>query len=215
MADLSLTGGGDNGYGQIGNGDASHHSYGDISGDIVIDANGNITYTNGTGIHSQANIGNFTGQGTVSGSVSGAHPPPDQDGQHDVTKDPTTVGTIVTTTNNNQNNPPPITTINTVVVTVVDDNPGATPLSVHIEQLPPGPLASLDDSSGAEKPTGSDTATVVIADALDGSKKQATTQAILGGMLKQTNPTDAAHTVHPVPPADQDFSSWGNEALWQ
>jgi hypothetical protein len=34
-------------------------------------------------------------------------------------------------------------------------------------------------------------------------------------MLSQTTPTAAGHAVYAIPPADQDFSSWGNEALWQ
>ncbi len=132
-----------------------------------------------------------------------------------MTSDPTTVGTIVTSTNNQNNQPPPITTINTVVVNTADEGPTATTLTAHIEPPAPGPLATLEGGNGDEKPSGSDSATVVIADSLDGAKKQATTTAILGGMLKQTTPTDPAHSLHGVPPADQDFSSWGNEALWQ
>ena len=90
VTDLSLTGGnaGANAYALIGNGDASHHSVGNISGDIVIDANGQITYTDGTAPHSRGTIGNFTGQGTVTGTITGAQPP------SDVTTDPVVIGNI-------------------------------------------------------------------------------------------------------------------------
>jgi hypothetical protein len=55
----------------------------------------------------------------------------------------------------------------------------------------------------------------VIADSLDGSKKPTASQTIIVGVLTQTGSTGFGQTVHGVPPADQDFSSWGNEALWQ
>jgi hypothetical protein len=210
-----LQGGGPNGFALIGNGDASHNSIANISGNIVILANGNIVYTNGVGPNANATIGNFTGQGTVSGTLTGAHPPSD----HDVNNDPSTLGTIVTNTaNNNPNGNNPIVTINTIVVTGPEGNGGATGLSAHIESNapPPGPLAQLDDKGAdSSTPNSSDGATVVIADSLDGGKKAGITQTILAGMLSQTNPASPGHTVHAIPPADQDFSSWGNEALWQ
>ncbi len=86
----------------------------------------------------------------------------------------------------------------------------------HIENnATPGPLASLDDKNAESTSNTADSATVVIADSLDGAKKAGATQTILAGMLSQTNPAAAGHTVHAIPPSDQDFSSWGNEALWQ
>ncbi len=215
VADLSLTGGGNNGYSLIGNGDATHTGFGNISGNLTIDANGNIVYTPGTGTNSQATIGNFTGEGSTSGALTGANPPPDGS----VTGDPGTIGVVVTTTagNGQQNGTPPITTINTVVVTPASGDTAPTTLTAHLEPTtPPGPLASLD-TKGADssQPNASDSATVVIADSLDGGKKPSTSQTILAGMLKQVSPTNASNTVHAIPPADQDFSSWGNEALWQ
>ncbi|HJW40873.1 MAG TPA: hypothetical protein VJ476_06560, partial [Rhizomicrobium sp.] len=213
VTDLALTGGpGANGFSLIGNGDASLNSDGNISGNIQIDANGNITYTTGSGLGSQAAIGNFTGQGTVSGTIEGVTTP------SEFGNDPGTIGVVVTNTaNNNANGYNPITTINSVVVTGQEPEGGAATLSAHIEDnTPPGPLASLDDrNADSVSPNTSDSATVVIADSLDGAKKQAATQTILAGMLTQTAPTGGANSVHAIPPADQDFSSWGNEALWQ
>ncbi|MEJ0027112.1 MAG: filamentous hemagglutinin N-terminal domain-containing protein [Rhizomicrobium sp.] len=213
VTDLALTGSGDNGFAQIGNGDASRNSYGNVSGNIVIDANGLITYTQGTGIHSPATIGNFTGTGTAGGSIAGASPP------SEITNDPSTIGVVVTTTANNRpNGDNPITTINTVVITEQDPNGGSAALVAHLEPTPPpppGPLASLDDKNAESGANASDGATVVIADSLDGAKRAGATQSILAGMLSQMNPAGAGRTVHGIPPADQDFSSWGNEALWQ
>lgn len=40
-------------------------------------------------------------------------------------------------------------------------------------------------------------------------------QALIGGYLTQVIPAHAGQTVHGIPPADQNFSIWGNEALWQ
>ncbi|MGZ5934512.1 MAG: hypothetical protein ACXWLV_07380 [Rhizomicrobium sp.] len=38
---------------------------------------------------------------------------------------------------------------------------------------------------------------------------------LIGGYLTQVMPAHAGHTVHGIPPGDQNFSSWGDEALWQ
>ncbi|MEI9995549.1 MAG: filamentous hemagglutinin N-terminal domain-containing protein [Rhizomicrobium sp.] len=216
VTDLALQGGGPNGYSQIGNGDLSLTGFGNISGDIVIDANGQITYQDGPGPHSTASIGNFTGQGTVSGTLSGATPPNEGGGGGDVHTDPVVIGVIVTNTaGNNPPGNPPITTIYTIVTTPTDeDNGGATAVTASLEAVKPGPLASLDDNGvDGATPYSADSATVVIADSLDGAKKPGSTLILLPGMLKQTGPGQGG--LHGVPPADQDFSSWGNEALWQ
>jgi filamentous hemagglutinin family protein len=218
VTDLAMTGNGANGYAVIGNGDVTQTSYGNVLGDITIDANGNITYTNGTGTHSTATIGNFTGHGTTSGTIDGATPPTNGGGGNP-NGNTATVGTIVATQANNNrpdgNNP--ITVINTVVITVQGENSGgATGLTVHIEPSTPGPLASLDSKSAdSEPPTSADSATVVIADSLDGAKQGNVNRTMVGGLLTQNNAPTGTHAVHAIPPADQDFSSWGNEALWQ
>jgi hypothetical protein len=73
VTDLLLAGSntGANGYSQIGNGDASLHSVGNITGDVAIDANGAITYIPGTAPGAGASIGDFTGFGTVSFTLTG------------------------------------------------------------------------------------------------------------------------------------------------
>ena len=209
VTDLAISGGngGANAFGQIGNGDASHNGIANISGDIVINANGQITYTQGSAPHSQATIGNFTGQGTVSGTLTGANPP------SDVTSNAAVIGVVV---NNTAGNDSPtdhgngITTIQTVVVP--EEGPSGNS-AVTLETATPGPLASLDsNSSDSESSHASDGATVVIADSLDGAKKSGST-TILPGVLKSSSASGSG--MHAVPPADQDFSSWGNEALWQ
>ena len=212
VTDLSLAAGngGPNAYSQIGNGDASHNATGNISGTIVIDANGQITYIAGSSAHSQATIGNFTGQGTVTVSLSGATPPPE------VTGNATVIGNIASNTANNGSNVNHVETIATVVIINTEQNSGGPSVVVaSLDTSKPGPLASLDDTGGdSSAPNSSDSATVVIADSLDGAKKAVGSQTILAGMLKQTMPSSGIAT-HGVPPADQDFSSWGNEALWQ
>jgi hypothetical protein len=221
VTDLVLTGNGDNAYAVIGNGDVTKNSYGNVSGNIFIDANGNITYTNGAGTNSFATIGNFTGHGTVSGTINGATPPDiDGDGGDkgagDINNNPATVGTVVSTQQQG-NQPLPITVVNTIVVTIEQGDDSTNGLSAAlVDDNPPGPLASLDTGyADSEPPTTADSATVVIADSLDGDKQGSTTQSMLGGLLKQNNAPTGSHAVHAIPPADQDFSSWGNEALWQ
>ena len=47
------------------------------------------------------------------------------------------------------------------------------------------------------------------------SNASSISHALIGGYLKQVIPAHAGHTVHGIPPGDQNFSSWGDEALWQ
>jgi len=77
-----------------------------------------------------------------------------------------------------------------------------------------GPIASLSGEA-EDSPNASDSGTVVIADSLNGADKPSTSKSLMGGYLTQVTPTAAGQTVHGVPPAGQDFSSWGNEALWR
>jgi filamentous hemagglutinin family protein len=213
VTDLALVGGQGTGneFAVIGNGDASKNSAGNVSGNIVINANGQVTYTPGKAFTSPATIGNFTGTGTTSGTLDGATPP------SQVNTNPVIIG--ITTTNTADTNPnqghTDITTINTTVVPAAQDTTGgATNVPPPTASTTPGVLGTLDNGGDSSEPNTSDSATTVIADSLDGARKAGST-TLLNGMLKQTNPTSSANTVHGVPPADQDFSSWGNEALWQ
>ncbi|MBV9420568.1 MAG: hypothetical protein JO348_12415 [Alphaproteobacteria bacterium] len=184
-----------------------------VGGNVSIDVGtGTITYTNGTGPHSTATIGNFTGTGTTTGSLTGANPP------SEVQTNPTVTGFVASQGSNTPsptNSQTTISTIQTIVVNQPDTNPGATNLGPNVSDHAPGLLASLEGGGDSSEPNTADSATVVIADSLDGTKKPTGTQLLLGGMVKQVAPTAANGTPHGVPPADQDFSSWGNEALWQ
>jgi len=176
----------------------------------VIDANGQITYANGAGPHSPATIGNFTGLGTTSGTLDGAVPP------SEVTTNPVIIGVVSVNTadNNNNNEPHTITTINTTVLPAVQDaTGGATNIQPPAATTTPGALASLDNGGDSSEPNTSDSATTLIADSLNGAPSNST--SLIAGILKQQNTTAGANTPHGVPPVDQDFSSWGNEALWQ
>ena len=203
VTDLMLSGGntGSNAFAQIGNGDASLNSYGNVGGNIVINANGKITLTNGTAPSSPAEIGNFTGFGTVSGTISGV-PPSNPIGAG-------ALGVIVSTTANNQSNTNGITTINTIVVQPPANGGGGATNTAGGQ----GPVAQLEGDSSP--PNTSDNATVVIADSLDGTKKPTVSQTIIAGVLTTSGSSGFGQTVHGVPPVDQDFSSWGNEAFWQ
>jgi filamentous hemagglutinin family protein len=208
VTDLALTGGngGANAFAQIGNGDASLNSYGNVGGNIVIDANGKITLTDGTAPHSPAEIGNFTGFGTVSGTVQGVPPSNPIDAG--------ALGAIVSNVANNQSNTNGISTINTVVVELPANGGGggATNTPGGGSQ---GAIAQLDDGKDTTPPTTSDNATVVIADSLDGSKKPTVSETIIAGVLTQTNTSGFGQTAQGVPDVDQDFSSDGNGAFWQ
>jgi filamentous hemagglutinin family protein len=205
VTDLALTGGngGSNSFAQIGNGDASLNSYGNVSGNIVIDANGKITLTNGAAPNSPAEIGNFTGFGSVSGTITGV--PPNNP------IDAGALGVIVSTTANNGSNTNGVTTINTIVIEPPAGSGGAanTPTGGNS-----GAIALLEGGDSTP-PTTSDTATVVIADSLDGSKKPTVSETIIVGVLTQYGASAFGQTVRGVPDVDQDFSSDGNGALWQ
>jgi hypothetical protein len=213
VTDLALVGGNTaaNSYAQIGNGDASLKGDGSVSGNIVVDANGNITLTNGTAPNSPAEIGNFIGTGTATGTVAGVTPPGST-----IINDPVTQGVIVS-----QTAAPPSTPITTIETDVVPTGPINLPTAPGAGASPDtqgpisqGPIAQLSNSDG-DTPYASDSATVIIADSLDGSTKAAITQQILGGYLSQIIPAAGGLSVHGIRSVDQDFSSWGNEALWQ
>lgn len=202
ISDLAITGGGLNGYGQIGNGDNSHTSYGDISGDIFINVEGgDITLTNGPGPNANANIHNATGHGTVTGSITGFT---DQGGG-DVDQ-PETQGTIVTLTNNPPPAPPPVDVLPDIILT------SEPPPSESGESGSPNPIEEM--SGGDDDQTASDKASESLGNSLDGGKKSAG-QILLGGILKQQQMNGEGTRPKGVPSADEDFSSWGNEAYWQ
>jgi filamentous hemagglutinin family protein len=216
VSDLALTGGGTNGYAQIGNGDASLSNLGDISGDITIEAFGQVVTTNGSGANSTATIGNATGNGTVSGAITG-YPPPNTNPT--TPSDPSTVGVLATLADSTPPPAPPVDIFATQDAILsqeiqVTSTTGDTPVSTDRNN----PLEQLTDSSGeggkGKSSSRTDAATDALGNSLSG-KHATATRVLIGGLLKQTFPAASGARPRGVPPADDDFASWGNEALWQ
>jgi hypothetical protein len=68
-------------------------------------------------------------------------------------------------------------------------------------------LTGDDSGSGIEA---SDSATGDLGQSLSGHRHGAV--SLIPGVLTEVADTQTAHG---IPPANQDFSSWGNEALWR
>ncbi len=202
VTDLTLTGGdgGSFSYAQIGNGDASGHNVGDVSGNIAIDANGNIVFVPGTAPGSGSSIGNDTGSGTISGLVSGYIPP----------QNAALTGTVVSTNNSTKNN----IDASSLYQPQTDTTPADTTVysASFLTTSDKGDNVIAGDS-GSDEQTPSDSLTVTVANSLTKSKGS-NHQIVIIGLLTQVQ-TTTGKTPHGVPPADQEYSSWGNEALWQ
>jgi filamentous hemagglutinin family protein len=221
VSDLSLTGSdtGADGYAQIGNGDASKTGVGDVSGDITVLSPDAFVITNGTAPGASAMIGGATGDGTVTGTINGVSPTPPNNTQQTTS----TVASLITPT------PTPGSGGSNIVIATPLTPPqdsGATSTGLTDNTTAaPNPLQQMADSSDngdsdyeASEP--SDTATVTLGKSLNsgpsGHSKPGTTVTLtlIPGMLKQVVSL-GPNAPHGVPPADQDYSSWGNEALWQ
>jgi filamentous hemagglutinin family protein len=214
VADLAIHGGnsGSNAYGQIGNGDGAHSGTANVSGDIaiVVPNQGSVTLTNGTASSSSAGIGNGIGTGTVTGTVTGftaetppPPPPPEEPSIDDV------AGVAG-------------------VLTVLSQSPAPSALTDLAGGPPPGdmggPVMMMAMSMGMEgtlesqeEPAPSDAVANSVGNSLSGAPGSVPSRTIvlLGGLLRQTISAPGATTPRGVPPADQDYSSWGNEAFWQ
>lgn len=194
VSDLVLTGSntGTNAYAQVGDGDASGNNVGDVSGDITIDA-GTIVVTSGTAKGASAEIANATGDGTVNGTVTGY--------TGDTTSAATqgTVTAIVSQTSQSNTTP-----VNIVVTTPPPPPPPDTTTSDNQSSGP------LEDLTGGN--SGTDSATDELGQSLGAHKHTTQTVSLIPGVLTEVV---AMQTPHGIPPADQDFSSWGNEALWR
>ncbi len=81
----------------------------------------------------------------------------------------------------------------------------------------PGPLEQLANSDkGGKSSEGkqpSDDLSESLGKSLDEGHKSARNQSLIPGVLTQVSVV--GQRGHGVPPADVDYSSWGNEALWQ
>jgi Repeats of unknown function (DUF5649) len=202
VSDLTLTGSdtGADAYAQIGNGDASLTGIGDVSGNITIDS-GTITLVQGRAKGAVALIGNaIGGDGTVTGTITGYTPPPPPPTD---TIDPGTIVSLTTPT------PTPVNQLLNLVIGSEDVPPPDTGLVDVATTTTPNPLQQLADDSSYEGQETSDDASSDLGRSLNG---QTHAQTIIPGVLTEVS---NAGTPHGIPPADQNFSSWGNEALWR
>ncbi|HWA31408.1 MAG TPA: S-layer family protein, partial [Rhizomicrobium sp.] len=194
---------GANAYGQIGNGDAAGTGTGDISGDIAVTAGTSFTIVNGTAPGTSAIIANDTGNGTSTGAISGYKSP------SNIASDPGTIGTVENTVQNP-------TTPTDENATIFEPSPNmyytqTQHIDVETTAELPYPLNELAGGD-SENFTPSDDATQRLADSLE-HPKIASVQVIVPGLLKQVNDL-SAQAIAGVPPADEEYSSWGNQALW-
>jgi hypothetical protein len=216
VADLTLQGSdtGEDGYAQVGNGDASGTGTGNISGDITIGPGIDVTIINGTTPGSDSMIGNVTGFGSVSGTIIGYTP-----GESTTTPIDTPAGNGAVATTSQTQVTPTDTDVNVVTVTPENngtDQPDSIPPPPPINQ-PPGPLDQLADNGNSEGADPTDALTSSLGQSLDTRAHNApitVVKSIIPGVLSEVVTKDP-HGPHGVPPADEDYSSWGNEALWQ
>ncbi|HEY7979223.1 MAG TPA: hypothetical protein VID67_13600, partial [Rhizomicrobium sp.] len=202
VADLTLTGSntGANGYAQIGNGDASKTGFGNVTGQVALGQGTAITYVPGTAPGSSTGLGNATGTGTVTGTL------PANTGV-----DAGTQGSVASIT---QNSTTP-TNFNLATVVVTPEvtlfnfsDKGTTPQG-------PTPLDQLADNSNSEGEIASDSVSQSVGESLgEGKTIYVTSKTLIPGMLKQIV-TLTRNNPNGIPPADEDYSSWGNEALWR
>ena len=213
ISDLKLRGSntGPRGYAQIGNGDASKKGTGNVGGDITIDNGFTIDSVNGSAPDTSSLIGNQTGFGTVTGLVTflSAPPPPPPPPPPTVGNSGGAIAVVIQK---------PTETIGTSPIVVLT-TPVASPPPLYSGDLGttnhgPGPLEQLvdnnSDGKNSEGEQASDSVSESLGKSLDaGSHKVSGSETLLPGLTKQLG-----RKAHPVPPADVDYSSWGNEALW-
>ncbi|MDR5727908.1 MAG: hypothetical protein RB191_10825, partial [Terriglobia bacterium] len=208
VADITIIGSdtGANSYGQIGNGDAAGTGAGNVTGDIIISAGTNFTIVDGTAPGSSATIANDTGVGTSSGSVTGYTAP-----SSNPLSDPGTAGSVA---NLVQASFVPGSTSNSVSsIPSFSPQVDAVHVDVSTTAALPDPIEQLAGGS-SENSTSTDDAVEIAIDGLFKHKAPSATRTIIPGLLKQVFETKSQAIVG-VPPADADYSSWGNEALWR
>jgi hypothetical protein len=201
VADLTLSGSntGANGYAQIGNGDASRTGTGNIAGSVTLGQGTKLTYDPGKAPGASSGFGNATGQGSVSGTVASSG------------VDASTQGSVASITQTSTNS------------TTTFSFTTATASPTYVQQLAsidtigntkgPSPLEQLSDNS--EQTTVSDTVADSVGKSLgEGKTIAVSSKMLIPGLLKQFV-TLTPNQPHGIPPADVDYSSWGNEALWR
>jgi hypothetical protein len=92
------------------------------------------------------------------------------------------------------------------------------PAAVEATPQASSPMSEMadNDSEASEGKQSSDAVANSVGQSLNGKRAKGlrVAQTVIPGLLKQVvlvNP----NRPHGVPPADQDYSSWGNEAFWQ
>ena len=202
VADLTLTGSntGANGYAQIGNGDASKTGSGNVSGQVTLGSGTVITNIPGQAPGASVGLGNSTGFGAVTGTVLPG-----------TGIDAGTQGSVASITQN----PVGPTSFNITTVTVTPQNTPQNQFNNNGESQGPTPLEQLTDQSDSEGKTATDSVAESVGKSLsDGKAIYMTSEVLIPGMLKQIM-TLTRNNPSGIPPADEDYSSWGNEALWR
>lgn len=200
VVDLKLWGGnGTNDYGQIGNGDNAGTGYGNVEGGIAIGGT-DFNFKNGNGSGDTAGIGNNTGFGTITNNITGYPPPNTGPGAG-------AQGAISSTTQI-----PTIPTGFDITTVTITPGPGSSPSNDN-GSGGATPLEQIADGNG-EGSQDSDSAADALGNSLNGHKVSSVTHIIIPGVLTQIV-TLGSHNPNGVPPADADYSSWGNEALWR
>jgi len=197
------------GYAQIGNGDAGKNGTGNVEGDITIGHGFHVDAVGGSADDTSAIIGNDTGFGTVTGLVTflsePTPPPPPPPPPPTVGSSGGAIAVVIQKPTENLGN---ISVVTVPVVNIPDINLTDTGGSNH----GPGPLEQLVDSNSdgksSEGEQASDSASESLGKSLDAGRKGASRE-IMPGLTR--NMTQHPHA---VPPADVDYSSWGNEAFW-
>jgi filamentous hemagglutinin family protein len=200
VADLLLTGSntGTNGYAQIGNGDASKTGTGDVSGTVTLGQGTKVTKVPGKAPGASTSFGNATGDGSVSGTVATSGPSAGAQGS---------VAAITQTSTN-----PSSFSFSTFTT-----SPGYVQQLASIDTVNSGkgptPLEQLSDNS--EQEIASDSVADSVGKSLgEGKTIYVSSKTLIPGLLKQIV-TLTPNKPQGVPPADVDYSSWGNEALWR
>ena len=209
---LTLTGSnnGENAYAQIGNGDAAQSGDANVEGNITVE--GFPTTTSGTASGGEALLGNATGTGTVVGTTGGGG-----------TTETQTVTTIVALTQDATSKS--ADTLTTFYSPIISETPELeTETLTELAPEPQGPLAQMASSSsnGDSSYEGSEPSDELVGSlgqSLDpgrGHKKNAyaSVRTLIPGVLKQIE-TSTSRSPRGVPPADEDYSSWGNKELWR
>jgi hypothetical protein len=95
----------------------------------------------------------------------------------------------------------------------------ATPLALSTQQSPLVMLTGEEGGDpGSEAEIAADELAASVGSSLDGTTGQRPPSrrvSIIAGLLSQLLPAVGANVPRGIPPADQNFSSWGNKALWQ